>query len=103
VAGLLTYSLPEAFPSAKRTVAMIFRKFERAYSSGNCSGFSPDSLIKSYSVQGNRTPLSTANVLCFGICKFFFEDFTRLFETRQALFYKSDVVNSTASRLHALV
>jgi len=68
VAGLLTYSLPEAFPFRLAEQWQRFSEsFERAYSSGNCSGFSPDSLIKSYSVQGNRTPLSPANVLCFGI------------------------------------
>jgi hypothetical protein len=49
------------------TVAMNFKKFERAYSSGNCSGFTPDSLIKSASVEGYWTPLSTTKILSFKI------------------------------------
>jgi len=46
MAGLLTYSLFTAFPSRTRgTVAKNGKQTKRAYSSGNCSGFPPDSLF----------------------------------------------------------
>lgn len=46
MAGLLTYSLFTAFPPRRcETVALNGKQTERAYSSGNCSGFAPDSLF----------------------------------------------------------
>lgn len=43
-AGLLTYSLFSGLP-VKNTVAKNAKKLLRAYSSGNCTGFSPVSLL----------------------------------------------------------
>jgi len=45
-AGLLTCSLPEAFPSAAgEQWHEVSESIKRAYSSGNCAGFSPASLL----------------------------------------------------------
>jgi hypothetical protein len=48
MAGLLTYSLFAGLP-VYNTVAIQGQKvWYGAYSSGNCSGFSPDSLLANY-------------------------------------------------------
>lgn len=46
-AGLLTYSFFSCLP-VKFTVAKNAKKLLRAYSSGNCTGFSPVSLLIPY-------------------------------------------------------
>ena len=62
-AGLLTRSAPGAFPGLGGPVACDCRKQQGTHSSGNCSGFSPDSLlilVRTLAVRPVKEPLSFA-------------------------------------------
>jgi hypothetical protein len=45
-AGLLTCFTPDAFPFPLETVARKSEALDEAHSSGDCSGFAPDSLLR---------------------------------------------------------